>query len=301
MEIEQKVCKLFSSFIRDLCKPFPELKNNLYRNYESEITEEDLKLNDCPKIKCFLSKIDKYNKFITDKDEKLFDIEEELLEGICFKKLWEKNISDKTKATIWKYLQTFIIININLNSSEQLQDALSTMSKDQPINVKDKETIENLKKLKKLTKDVKAKEETELEDMLSGLMGSNIGSIAKEVASSMDIEGMFGNVNQDSNPMDLMSQMMGSEKMGDIFKNINSVMEGKMKSGELNEETLKKEARDMYGNMAGNPLFGNLMGQMNQGDPNDPAKEDKPKKLTKEEKSEILKQKIEAKKNERTK
>ena len=41
-------------------------------------------------------------------------------------------------------------------------------------------------------------------------------------------------------------------------------MEQKMESGELSEESLKKEAQDMYGNMADNPLFGDLMGKMNE-------------------------------------
>ena len=57
---------------------------------------------------------------------------------------------------------------------------------------------------------------------------------------------------------------MNPEKMGSIFQNINKVMEQKMESGDLSEESLKKEAQDMYGNMANNPLFGNLMGKMNE-------------------------------------
>tara|TARA_Y100001973_G_scaffold101355_1_gene164320 strand:- start:981 stop:1256 length:276 start_codon:yes stop_codon:yes gene_type:complete len=91
-------------------------------------------------------------------------------------------------------------------------------------------------------------------------------------------------------------------------------MEQKMKDGELNEETLKKEAQSMYGDMANNPLFGNLMKQMN---PDSPVPESTglsestspsvsseskdTKELSKEEKKEKLKKKIEAKKKERTK
>jgi len=316
MEIEKQVFSIFSSFIRDLSKTFPEVKNCLYRNYESEITGEDLKLDNCPKIGVFLSKIDENNKLITKKDEKFFEVVD-ILEEISFQRLWEKNISDKTKNTIWKYFQTFTIININLNSSKQLQDALESIGNDEEIkkeDIKDKQTAKDLKQLKKLTEEVKKEEkeeedgELDLENMLGGLMDSNIGSIAKEVASSMNIEEMFGNVDQNSNPMEVMAQMMNPDKMGSIFQNINKVMEKKMESGDLNEDTLKKEAQNMYGNMANNPLFGDLIGQMNQtqtGKGPVPEKEDKADKEDKEptklEKKDKLKKKIEEKKKERTK
>jgi len=308
MEIEKQVFSIFSSFIRDLSKTFPEVKNCLYRNYESEITGEDLKLENCPKIKTFLTKVEQYNKLITDKNE-LFFKEENILEEISFQRLWEKNISDKTRGTIWKYFKTFTIINISLNSSKQLREVLQSLGDEEfkKEDIKDKKTVKELKKLKKLTDEVKeeAKDESEfdLEKMLGGLMDSNIGSIAKEVASSMNIEDMLGNVDKDSNPMDVMAQMMNPEKMGAIFQNINKVMEEKMKSGELSEEGLKKEAQDMYGDMAGNPLFGDLMGKMNQSHNSTPQSETEgdPKGEDIEDKKKKLKKKIEAKKKERSK
>ena len=313
MDIEKQVFSIFSSFIRDLSKTFPEIKNCLYRNYEQEIVGEDLKLNSCPKIQCFLTKVNENSKLIEDKDKKFFEIED-ILEEISFRNLWVKNISDKTRNTIWKYFQTFTIININLNSSKQLQEALSSMNEGEikKEDIKDKQTAKDLKKLKKLAEDVKTEQdgdELDLENMLGGLMDSNIGSIAKEVASSMKIDEMFGNIDENSNPMDVMAQMMNPEKMGNIFKNINSVMEGKMKNGELNEDILKKEAENMYGDMANNPLFGDLMKQMNTGNPRTETKEttestgtkEITKESNKEEKKEKLKKKIEAKKKERTK
>jgi len=310
MDIEKQVFSIFSSFIRDLSKTFPEIKNCLYRNYEQEIVGEDLKLNSCPKIQCFLTKVNENSKLIEDKDKKFFEIED-ILEEISFRNLWVKNISDKTRNTIWKYFQTFTIININLNSSKQLQEALSSMNEGEikKEDIKDKQTAKDLKKLKKLAEDVKTEQdgdELDLENMLGGLMDSNIGSIAKEVASSMKIDEMFGNIDENSNPMDVMAQMMNPEKMGNIFKNINSVMEGKMKNGELNEDILKKEAENMYGDMANNPLFGDLMKQMNPGNigtesPDTESTSESTPESTKEEKKDKLKKKIEAKKKERTK
>lgn len=312
MDIEKQIFSIFSSFIRDLSKTFPEIKNCLYRNYEEEIVGEDLKLENCPKIECFLVKVNENSKLIEIKDEKFFHIED-ILEEISFQRLWEKNISDKTKGTIWKYFQTFSIININLNSSKQLQEALTSMNEGEisKEDIKDKQTAKDLKKLKKLAEDVKEEvtdeDELDLDNMLGGLMDSNIGSIAKEVASSMKLDEMFGNVDENSNPMELMAQMMNPDKMGNIFKNINNVMENKMKSGELNQDILKKEAESMYGDMANNPLFGNLMKQMNPGQVDETSNETGESKSeskgesTKEEKKAKLKKKIEEKKKERSK
>ena len=58
--------------------------------------------------------------------------------------------------------------------------------------------------------------EMDLDGMLGGLIDINIGKIAQEVAESIDMESLFGSVNDSTNPMDLMSQMMNPEKMSTI-------------------------------------------------------------------------------------
>jgi hypothetical protein len=310
MEVESQVFPLFSSFIRDLGKTYPEIKNCLYRNYESCLTNTDtLTLKDCPKLQVFLDLIYDNQKLISKKDEAFFAIDVEILEEISFKNLWQKNISDKTRATVWKYLQTFSILTINLRSSQDLKDALSSMQNDEEVTVKDKALAKDIRNLKKLTESVQQEipdgGEMDLENMLGGLMDSNIGKIAQEVAGSMDMEKMFGNVDESTNPMELMGQMMNPEKMGAIFQNINTVMEQKMESGDISKDDLKKEAEGMYGSMAENPMFKGMMGQMQEGAPAAPAAQAaapaaQAAELTKDDKRALLKEKIKAKELERT-
>ena len=245
MEIEKQVFTIFGSFIRDLSKTYPEIKSCLYRNYEYCLVDGEKKLSECPHLEKFLEIINEHEKFITHKNLEFFDLEIELLEEISFKKLWEKNITNKTRESIWKYLQTFQIININLKSNEELRQALSQIGTDTVMEV-DKSTAKDLKKLKKLSEKVQDKNlnqgESELDEMLGGLLDSGIGDIAKEVAKNMNVDEMFGNINENSNPMEIMSQMMNPEKMNSIFQNINSVMEQKVESGELTQDSLKNEA-----------------------------------------------------------
>ena len=312
-EVEEKLFGIFSDFIRDLSKTFPEIKSCLYRNYEDCLTVEDKCLDELPKLKRFLELIGDYEKMIADKNLEFFDLEVEFLEEISFKRLWEKNISNKTRESIWKYLQTFQLININLKSSQQLKDVLGDLGTDKEVEV-DKQTAKDLKRMKKLSEGVKSEVpgESELDDMLSGLMGGGIGDIAKEVAKDLDIEKMFGNVDENSNPMELMAQMMNPEKMGSIFNNINSVMEKKMESGELSQESLKSEAEGMMGKMGENPMFKNMMQGMQQGMPggqqqntdeqNNKESTDTPtpeKELTREEKQKRLREKIKEKRENR--
>ena len=298
-EVEQKLFSLFSDFIRDLSKVFPEIKNSLYRNYEDCLVDGSKCLSDFPKVKRFLELIGDYEKYIVDKNLEFFDLEVEFLEEIQFNRLWEKSISNKTRESIWKYFQTFQLISINLKSSE----ALNRVLEGDKI---DKSSLKDIKKMKKLSEDVQSKStsgegENDLDQMLGGLMDSGIGEIAKEVAKGLDVESMFGNVDENSNPMELMAQLMNPDKMGAIFNNINSVMEKKMTSGELTQEGLKKEAEGMMGQMGENPMFKNMMQQMgeNNMDTSNTPNTNNDEELTREEKQKRLREKIKEKRDNR--
>ena len=108
-EIQEKLLTIFDKFLRDLSKTYPEIKNSIYRNYEYYLDNEKKDFDDCDKLKVFLKQIQEYENLILDKNSELFDLEIELLEEISFKRLWEKNITGKTRETIWKYLKTFQI------------------------------------------------------------------------------------------------------------------------------------------------------------------------------------------------
>jgi hypothetical protein len=302
-EVETKLFSLFSDFIRDLSKVFPEIKNSLYRNYEDCLSDTtDKCLSDFPKVGRFLELIGDYEKYIVDKNLEFFDLEVEFLEEISFHKLWEKNISNKTRESIWKYLQTFQLISINIKSGEKLNAVLDEVLNGSKM---DKSTMKDLKNMKKLSEEVQSKttggQENELDDMLSGLMDSGIGDIAKEVAKNLDIESMFGSIDENSNPMELMAQLMNPEKMSSIFSNINSVMEEKMENGELSKDDLKSEAEGMMGQMGSNPMFKNMMQQMGVKEEDKVDKEDKEDniELTREEKQKLLREKIKEKKDNR--
>lgn len=107
----------------------------------------------------------------------------------------------------------------------------------------------------------------ELHEHLKGLFDGKIGGLAKELAEeiSHDIEHMFadesgGKANIKST-QDLLKHMMKNpKKMLDIMKNIGGKLEQKMKSGEISQEELMKEASELMGKMKG----GEGMGQFGE-------------------------------------
>ena len=304
--MSDQVFSLFASFIQDLSKTYPEIKNCLYRNYETCVVDtEGTQLSDCPKLEAFLEMVHANEHMISKRDVEFFKVEN-ILEEISFENLWSKNISEKTRATIWKYFQTFSILTVNLKSSDELQQALRSLQAGEEIQVKDKAVASELRKIKRLAEGVQEslpsgpEGEADLEGMLGGMMDSNIGQIAKEVAETMDMESMFGGISGDTNPMDVMSQMMNPDKMGKVFQNIGDIMNKKMESGEFNKDDLKKEAEGMYGTMAQNPMFSGMMSGMAEmgGQPSASQGSSggiEEVELTKEEKQRLLRQKIKAK------
>ena len=83
-EVEKQLFSIFSNFIRDLSKTYPEIKSCLYRNYEDSILAQnsDKSLDHYPKIQDFLDKIQKYEKMISDKDDQFFNLEIDFLEDL---------------------------------------------------------------------------------------------------------------------------------------------------------------------------------------------------------------------------
>ena len=248
MDIDSKALHIFKGFIDDLIKVFPEYKIVLYENYSDILGLETLKIRENQKIKDFLKKIDSVSTEITDKNESIFENDLFLLKDVCFKKIWSSNISDKTKQTIWKYLQSFCLINININTLEKLNgdDNLS----DKKISRKSKKDLENYQKI---NEDFSTTGNDPSNEDLSGfnniLENTNIGKIAKEITEEL-------NLGDDSSEAD-MKEVFNPENMMKIFSSINSKISD---NGDLSKEDLASEATNICSTMKDNPLFSQLMG-----------------------------------------
>jgi len=281
MDLNEKILSVFKKMINDVMEVYPEEKGSIYEKYESVMVKETLNLDECELLKKFMENIGNNSTKITNKNIEV--IQDDLIDGIPLKKIWSSDISDKTKNDIWKYLQTFCIININLNSSKELQDLLCGETTE--IDKENKKDIKDLKKIKKLKNSIDEINTTnkqanpELENMNNIFESTGIGQLAKEIAEGLDFEGMMGSENPDldggeQSMESVMQNMMNPSNFMNLFQNINEKVQDKISKGDIDESMLTGEAQNLYGDFQNNPMFQNMMNnpelkkfqeQMNQG------------------------------------
>ena len=265
MDLNEKILSVFKKMINDIMDVYPEQKGSIYEKYESVMNMETLNLEECELLKNFMDNINKYSSKITNKDVDV--ITDDLIDGIPLKKIWVSDISDSAKDEIWKYLQTFCIISINLNSSKELQELLSgeTGTID-PENRKDLKDLKRIKKLKESIDTINTNKSNDVPDM-NGMndifSNTGIGQLAKEIAEGLNFEEMLGQNSDldegEQNMEDVMQNIMNPANFMNLFQNINSKVQEKIQSGDIDENMLTGEAQNLYGNFQNNPMFQSMM------------------------------------------
>lgn len=270
MELDNKCLDLFKKFIKDIIKVYPEYNESLHKTYEEILVVDEVVLSENEVLQEFLCRIRKLSKDITNKNESMFDNEPLLLTDISFKNIWSGNISFKTKETIWKYLQAFCLLDINIKSSAELKNTLSEFNEDKDVDLSDKTIASDVKKIKKMTENIQEPIAEDIstdnsvntsensEDFNSepfeSMMNSDIGKIAQEVSDSLNIEELMGD---SDNPMDMIQKLMTGDGMSQIMSSVHSIVNSKVESGEINQEEMVNQAQGLYSgmNMDTNPLF----------------------------------------------
>ena len=264
--MDDKVLDVFKTLINEL----NEHDDKICIPYEEVLKMDKLTLGECEYIDTFLDKINTHSKKITNKDESVFD--EELLMDVDLKKIWDSGISEIDQNNIWKYLQTFCIININLNSSKELQKLLSGETKE--IDRENRKDVKDLKKIKKLKESIdeintenQVKNQSDPNQMNNIFENTGIGQLAKEIAEGLDFEEMLGKVEGNSDlegdteqsMESVMQNIMNPGNFMNLFSNINEKVQEKISTGALNEDMLSGEAQNLYGNFQNNPMFQSMM------------------------------------------
>lgn len=269
-DMNNNILNVFKSLINDIIMLSDKDIDEIYQNI---LDMNELILDECIIIKTFLNNIENHSKKIKNKDETLF--QENLLPNINFNELWNsENITERAKNNIWKYLQTFLIININLNSSKELQELLAGKTTD--IDKKNKKDVKDLKNIKQLKNSInnineeqnkKAENQNknnDIEDISSKLMDTSIGKLAQDIANEVNFEEMIGdNLNSD-NPIELMSNLMNNGNMMNMFTTINEKVMEKLDEGNLNQNDFESEAANIFTSMQDNNMFKNMLNMTEQ-------------------------------------
>ena len=297
--------KIIKDFIRDLLITFPEYKDTLDQDIKTIILSNNEFSKLTPEEYASLNIIFEHCKRVFPErffdilyqNDKIFNEEEqittEFLPNFIFKNIWHSNISDKTKETIWKYLQLLLFVVVkNVNKNSSFGDTAKLFEAINEDELKDKlsETIENVHKMFSNNFDENSSDEEndgeqnsekknnfnvedlpdpkEIHEHITGMLDGKLGNLAKEIAAET-AEDLNVNLEENATVNDVFEKLFKNPgKLMGLVQNVGSKLDKKIKSGEIKESELIEEAGQLMNKMKNIPGLGNiqnLMKQMNGG------------------------------------
>lgn len=276
-------------FTSDLSTTFPEY-SYLWEIWKNPTTDYNDLYKYCLKVypeRFFDILYQNDDIFINTTTNNINTVNTEFLPGVDFKLLFHcEGVSDKTKQTIWKYLQLILITimsgiedkslfgeTMNLFdgiNEEDLHSKLSetigglseffkkTMNLNEENEGENESSYENIPNLEEFKNMFESSGEMpnpdDLNEHLKGLFGGKIGTLAKELADELsdDIMNMFGkdDVGNVKSTQDVLKKIMKNPaKMMELLKKVSTKLDKKMKSGDINQSDIMKEASEIMGKM----------------------------------------------------
>ena len=221
-------------------------------------------------IKEFLHYISQYSKEISTCDEGLFSEEPEyypnqpiqIFKGIDFKLIWRvESMTEKTKESIWKYLQTLYLLatfvmkedgrfnNLVKEQKEIIYNLIQSIKLEQKI----KQDAEKLNDEERKT----AEENTFNFNNLQEFFGENnlITEMAMEIATELNLTN-----EQLTDPMQAIKLLLGQNgsQLKEIVDKITNKLQQKIQNGHINEQQLLNDAKKMNEKLIGK--FKNIPG-----------------------------------------
>ena len=294
--------KIINDFISDIVTTFPEYAGLISKWWNRTNPDSNLDLEKEQKketlfvfrhcVKIFPERF--FDILYKNKD--IFSEESELstefLPGIVFKQMWSCDISDKTRETIWKYLQLilFSVIGCVHNKSELGDTAkLFEAIDEEELKKKLQETLEGMQNLFDTPKtesngtndntndntnaNTNANTNINMENMpnaqdihahINSMMGGKLGKLAMELAEET-AEGLNLDMENTGDTKEVFQKLFQNPaKMMSMVKNIGSKIDDKIKSGEIKESELMKEGMELLDKMKNMPGMGDMKKMFSQ-------------------------------------
>jgi len=218
------------------------------------------------------------------KEESILDTE--FLPHIHFKTLWKLDISQKTRETIWKYLQLILFCIIGtIENREAFGDTAKLFEAINANDFKDKlqETLLQMQDLFNMPQGNKSADDDEecpnlsehinmdnlpkaedINEHISGLLDGKLGQLAKEIAEEtaaeleLDLDGV-------TDMKDIFNKLIKNPtKLMSLVKDVGGKLDSRIKSGEIKESELMAEASELMNKMKNMPGMGNIQSMLNK-------------------------------------
>lgn len=271
----EEFSKIVNDFVTDILITFPEYSGIIARWWNKDADNNDIQyvFNHC--IKVFPERFFD----ILYKNVEIFQIESdvstEFLPGIVFKLLWNLDISDSTRDTIWKYLQLILFSVIgSVHNTNNLGDAAKLFEAidEEELKKKLEETLEGMQNLFD-QENTDSNNNTnngnginmenlpnaeQLHEHINSMMEGKIGKLALELAEEAAVD-LDIDLEETANSKDVFQKLFKNPgKMMSMVKNIGNKIDAKIKSGEIKESELMEEGMELLNKMKNMPGMGDM-------------------------------------------
>jgi hypothetical protein len=227
------------------------------------------------------------------------DLDTEFLPNIHFRNLWQCDISDNTRETIWRYLQLILFAIVGtMDNSDAFGETIKMFKSVEENDLKStlEETMSKMYEFFENNKNSDKSEENDtdetqegededhgegddeginmknfpsaenLHEHINGMLGGKLGELAMEIAqeTASDLNlGEDGDLNSDSNVKDVFQKLMKNPtKLMSLVKNVGSKLDEKIKSGSIKESELMSEASNIINRMKDMPGMGDIQSML---------------------------------------
>jgi hypothetical protein len=281
---------------KDILVSFPEQEQNLGKELKNLVFEDDKST-----LEESLTIIFEYCKTVYP--DKFFDIlyqnnvmfenpetNCEFLPGINFKLLWKENISDKTRETIWKYLQLLLFTIISgisdgnsfgdtaklfeaINDTEFKTKLEETISQMQTLFGEDSKKTDGSTDGEGAAAEGESKKGINLDDLpnpneihehVTNMMNGKLGKLAREIAEETAADLNINMENTDSVNDVFKKLIQNPTKLMGLVKNVGSKLDEKIKAGDMKESELLEEASELMKKMKNMPGMGDIQSMLSK-------------------------------------
>lgn len=299
--VPEEFTKVIRDFVGDLKTTFPEYKPFIDKWWKGKEHFDSIK-DELERNSAYEKSEKKSSKFLFDYCKKklpprFFDIlyqnedmfkedsefDTEFFPKIHFKNLWQCDISQKTKETIWKYLQLMLF---SVVGTMENKDAFGDTAKlfeainEEEFKSKLQETLGQMQGLfdgidvsgcatgaENLGAGLNPCDlpnAEQINEHITGMLDGKIGQLAKEVAEefseqiNIDFDGI-------TDVKDVFSKLMKNPtKLMGLVKTVGDKLDSKLKSGELKESEMIQEATELMNKMKSMPGMGNIQSMLSK-------------------------------------
>lgn len=210
----------------------------------------------------------------------------EFFPKIHFKNLWQCDISDKTRETIWKYLQLMLFAVVgSLENKDAFGDTAKLFEAINGDDFKNKlqETLSQMQGLfeeggeglreglgegaeegQKQGEGLHLPNAEQINEHIAGMLDGKIGQLAREIAEetaanlNMDFDGATSMKDVFDKMVKNPNQLMG------LIKNIGAKLDSKISSGDMKESEMIQEATEIMNKMKNMPGMGNIQSMLSK-------------------------------------